>query len=147
MHLTLKQQTARQQQTARPPAANAVQQQERFEAFVAEFNAERPHEALAMNTPSEVDTPAPRRYAGLPDVAHPLHGRDILVTACGRICLHRKKINLSTTLAGQKVGLKEGDDAVRLVSFMSYDLGCIDLEARTLQPLDNPFATRLSPMS
>jgi len=28
-----------------------------------------------------------------------------------------------------------------------YDLGYIDLEARTLQPLDNPFGPRLSPMS
>jgi hypothetical protein len=34
-----------------------------------------------------------------------------------------------------------------LVSFMHYDLGYIDLEQRTLQPLDNPFGPRLSPMS
>jgi hypothetical protein len=31
--------------------------------------------------------------------------------------------------------------------FMHYDLGYIDLEQRTLPPLDNPFGTRLSPMS
>ncbi len=29
----------------------------------------------------------------------------------------------------------------------TYDLGCFDLEQRTLQPLDNPFGPRLSPMS
>jgi Homeodomain-like domain len=34
-----------------------------------------------------------------------------------------------------------------LVSFMHYDLGYIDLEQKTLQPLDNPFGPRLSPMS
>jgi transposase len=34
-----------------------------------------------------------------------------------------------------------------LVSFMSYDLGFIDLEHKTLQPLDNPFGPRVSPMS
>jgi hypothetical protein len=28
-----------------------------------------------------------------------------------------------------------------------YDLSYIDLEQKTLQPLDNPFGTRLSPMS
>ena len=28
-----------------------------------------------------------------------------------------------------------------------YDLGYIDLEQRTLQTIDNPFGTRLSPMS
>jgi transposase InsO family protein len=141
MHLTLK------QETARPPAMNAIQQQERFETFVHEFNTERPHEALAMRRPADLYTPSTRPYAGLPDVEYPLHDRDVLVTACGRICMHRKKINISTVLAGQRVGLKEVDDAIWLVSFMAYDLGYIDLEQRTLQPLDNPFGTRLLPMS
>ena len=86
-------------------------------------------------------------YQGLPDLDYPLHDRDILVTACGRICMHKKKINLSTVLAGQRLGLKEVDDAIWLVSFMTYDLGYIDLEQRTLQPLDNPFGTRLLPIS
>jgi hypothetical protein len=44
-------------------------------------------------------------------------------------------------------GIKEVDDGIWIVSFMRYDLGYIDLEARTLQPLDNPFGPRLSPMS
>jgi hypothetical protein len=30
---------------------------------------------------------------------------------------------------------------------MQYDLGDIDLEQKTLQPLDNPFGKRMSPMS
>jgi hypothetical protein len=44
-------------------------------------------------------------------------------------------------------GIKKVDDGIRLVSFMHYDLGYFDLEQKTLQPLDNPFGTRLSPMS
>ena len=76
-----------------------------------------------------------------------LHDRDILVTACGRLCLHRKKINISTVLAGQRIGIKEVDEGIWLVAFMTYDLGDIDLEQRTLQPLDNPFGPRLLPMS
>jgi hypothetical protein len=32
-------------------------------------------------------------------------------------CLHRKKINISTVLAGQKLGIKEVDDGIRLVTF------------------------------
>lgn len=50
-------------------------------------------------------------------------------------------------LAGQQLGLKEVDDSIWLVSFMQYDLGYIDLVQRTLQTIDNPFGTRLSPMS
>jgi len=56
--------------------------------------------------------------------------------------LHRKKINLSTVFAGQAVGLKEVDEGIWLVSFMDYDLGYIDLEEKTLQPLDSPFGPK-----
>jgi hypothetical protein len=73
---------------------------------------------------------------------YPFHDRDVLVTACGRLCLHRKKINISTVLAGQRVGIKEVDQGIWLVSFMQYDLGYFDLEQRTLQPLENPFGPK-----
>ena len=141
MHLTLK------QETARPPAMNILAQQEKFDAFVTEFNTERPHEALRMECPDQIYTPATRTYAGLPELEYPLHDRDILVTACGRICMHRKKINISTVLAGQRLGIKEVDDGIWLVSFLTYDLGYIDLEQKTLQTIDNPFGARVSPMS
>lgn len=141
MHLTLK------KEATRPAAMNSLQQQARFDAFVCEFNAERPHEALAMKRPAEVYRPSRRAYAGLPEIEYPLHDRDVLVTACGRICMHRKKINISTVMAGQRLGIKEVEDGIWIVSFMTYDLGYIDLEQKTLQPIDNPFGTRLSPMS
>ena len=141
MHLTLK------KETTRPPGMNALQQQARFDSFVNEFNHERPHEALAMRTPAEVYAPSSTAYEGLPELNYPFHDRDILVTACGRICMMRKRINISIVLAGQRLGIKEVDDGIWLVSFMHYDLGYIDLEQRTLQTIDNPFGTRLSPMS
>jgi hypothetical protein len=133
MHLTLK------QQATRPAGANFLQQQAKFDAFIDEFNTERPHEALQMKCPGEVYTPSLRSYHGIPDPDYPFHDRTIVVTSCGRICLHRKKINLSKSLAGQAVGIREVESGIWLVSFMSYDLGYIDLEERTLQPLENPF--------
>jgi hypothetical protein len=51
-----------------------------------------------------------------------------------RLCLHRKTINISAALAGQRLGIKEVDEGIWLVSFMHYDLGYFDLEQRTLQP-------------
>jgi transposase InsO family protein len=113
MHLTL------QQETARPAAQTIIQQQERFDAFLAAFNTERPHEALSMRGPAEVYTPARRPYQGLPELTSPLHDRDSLITACGRLCVPRKKINISTGLAGQRVGIKEVDEGIWLVSFMA----------------------------
>jgi hypothetical protein len=56
-------------------------------------------------------------------------------TGYGRVCIYRKKINISIVLAGQKLGLKEVDDGIWLVSFMHYDLGYIDLEQKTLQTI------------
>ncbi len=100
-----------------------------------------------MKCPAELYIASSKAYEGLPEVNYPFHDRDILVTACGRICMHKKKINISTVLAGQKLGIKEVDESIWLVSFMSYDLGYIDLEQKTLQTIDNPFGTRLSPMS
>jgi len=101
---------------------------------VREFNAERPHEALDMKCPAELYTASPRRYDGLPELTYPFHDRDVLVTACGRLCLHRKKINISTVLAGQRLGIKEVDDGIWLASFMHYDLGYFDLEQKTCNP-------------
>jgi transposase InsO family protein len=141
MHLTLK------KEATRPPGLNSLQQQARFDSFVREFNAERPHQALGMKYPAELYTASARSYDGLPELTYPFHDRDVVVTACGRLCLHRKRINISTVLAGQKLGIKEVDEGIWLASFMHYDLGYFDLEQKTLQPLDNPFGTRLSPMS
>jgi transposase InsO family protein len=141
MHLTLK------QQATRPAGANMLQQQAKLDAFQEEFNSERPHEALGMKCPAEVYTPSPRPYRGIPDPHYPFHDRTVVVTSCGRLCLYRKKINLSVSLAGQAVGIKEVDTGIWLVSFMDYDLGYIDLEERTLQPLQNPCGPNVLPMS
>ena len=100
-------------------------------------------EAIGMKRPADLYCSSPRAYNGLPDVSYPMHDRDIVVTTCGRICMLRKKINIATVLAGQKLGIKEVDESIWLVSFMHYDLGYIDPEQKTLQPLDNPFGPRL----
>ena len=44
---------------------------------------------------------SPRQYQGLPELTYPFHDRDVLVTACGRLCLYRKRVNISHVLAGQ----------------------------------------------
>lgn len=135
-HLTLK------KETTRPAKANSLQQQAAFDEFVEEFNFQRPHEALGMKFPSEVYQSSNRIYQGIQELEYPFHDQEKVVTSCGRICIHRKKINLSTVLSGQKLGLKEVEENVWLVSFMDYDLGYIDLEEKTIQPLENPFGAQ-----
>ena len=106
MHLTLK------KETTNPACANSLAQQARFDAFMNEFNTERPHEALNMKAPADIYIPSAKPYTGLPEIDYPFHDRDGLVTACGRICMHRKKINISTVMAGQKLGIKEVDEGI-----------------------------------
>jgi transposase InsO family protein len=137
MHRTLK------AEATRPAASNFLQQQAKFDTFINEFNNERPHEALGMRYPAEVYQPSPRPYHGLEDPHYPFHDKTVIVTNCGRLCIYRKKINLSSSLAGQAVGIKEVDEGIWLVSFMEYDLGYIDLEEKSLQPLGNPFGSRI----
>src|SRR5947209_4825755 len=106
MHLTLK------LETTKPAAANLLQQQAKFDAFLEEFHNERPHEALAMKCPAEVYTASTKPYRGIAEPHYPFHDKTVVVTNCGRLCLYRKKINLSVCLAGQAVGVKEVDDGI-----------------------------------
>jgi hypothetical protein len=48
----------------------------------------------------------------------PYHDRTVRVTRCGRICIGKRKINLSQVFAGQWVGIREVDEQIWLVSFM-----------------------------
>jgi hypothetical protein len=61
--------------------------------------------------------------------------------------MHRKKINISVVFAGHRLGIKEVDDGIWLVTFIDYDLGYIDPEQRNLQPIANPFGAKVLPMS
>jgi hypothetical protein len=84
---------------------------------------------------------------GLPAIEYPFHDRTVTIRTCGRICIGKLKVNVSQVCAGQAVGINEVADRIWLASFMTYDLGYIDLEQKTLQPIDSPFGPRLSPMS
>ena len=140
MHLTLK------LETTKPAGRNFLQQQARFDDFLACYNGERPHQALAMRCPAELYTPSPRPYRGLPELDYPFHDKAVTVTTCGRICFDRRKVNLSLVFAGQMVGIKQVDDHLWLASFIHYDLGYFDDETCRLEPIDNPFGPKLLPM-
>jgi putative transposase len=140
MHLTLK------TEATKPASANFLQQQARFDDFIERYNEERPHEALAMKVPADIYTSSPRPYQGLAELDYPFHDWTATVTSCGRICYKRRKINLSTVFAGQKVGVKQVSDKIWLVSFMQYDLGYFDHETCGLEPIENPFSPKVLPM-
>jgi len=141
MHRTLK------QETAKPAAFNFLQQQSKFDDFIEVYNNERPHQGIANKYPTELYTPSARIYTGLPEVEYPFADKTVTVTHCGRICLNNKKINMTTVLGGQNVGITQTDDKIWLVSFMKFDLGYFDETNCRLEPIDNPFNKKLYTMS
>jgi putative transposase len=140
MHLTLK------KEATKPAAKNLLQQQDKFDRFIDTYNRDRPHQAIGMKYPAELYAKSTRAYQGIGELEYPFHDRTITVTNCGRICIGRRKINLSTVFAGQNVGVKEVSDKIWLVSFMKYDLGFFDQELGTVTSLENPFGAKVLPM-
>jgi putative transposase len=140
MHLTLK------KAATKPAAGNFLQQPARFDAFVDQYNHERPHQALDMKVPADLYVRSPRLYRGLEELTYPFHDATMTVTHCGRICFNGRKVNLSHAFAGQNVGVTQVGDRIWLVTFMQYDLGYFDDETCRLEPIDNPFGPKVLPM-
>jgi len=121
MHRTLK------FETTRPPRTNLLQQQERFDEFVEEFNNERPHEALGMKRPAQVYKPSPRKLpAVLPELQYLQHDDVTVVDKAGYFCFRRRRSYLSAALAYQAVGIREEIDGRWIVTFAKLDLGYVD---------------------
>ncbi len=132
MHKTLK------AECATPPAANRGAQQSRFDEFRAEFNHQRPHEALGQTTPATHYTPSPRSYpARLEDPEYPADYQPRRVRHTGEIKWQGKLVFLSEPLASEVVGLVETDDGDAEVYFGPMMVGLIDgvnLKLRRLAP-------------
>jgi putative transposase len=105
MHRTLK------ECTAQPPAKNQRQQQQRFNAFRREYNEERPHQALEMETPGSRYNASPRAYPGR--VKSPEYAGDRIVRtvgSCGRIRWSGERVFITKVLPNEPIGLEGTDD-------------------------------------
>jgi putative transposase len=76
-------------------------------------------------------------------VSYPFADATFTVTHCGRICFHGRKINLSHVFAGQNVGVTQVGERIWLVTFMHYDLGYFDDEVGRVEPIENPFGSKV----
>jgi hypothetical protein len=119
MHRTLK------AETTRPPAGSCRAQQRKFNGFREEFNQERPHEALDMQTPASCYAPSPREMPNrLPPLEYPDRYEVRYVSANGGIrWKNHAWVNVSTVCIGEYVGLEEIDDGVWDVYFGPLRLG------------------------
>ena len=129
MHLVLK------QETTRPAGDNFLQQQERFDKFVEQYNFDRPHEALDQRPPADFYGKSPRQLPEeLPEPQYPMHDIVRLVSRNGDVRMTKyERFFLSGVLGGETVGLREEEDGRWLVSFMRLDLGYYDCRTKTFE--------------
>jgi transposase InsO family protein len=135
MHRTLK------FETARPARSNLLQQQERFDAFVEEFNNIRPHQALQLQPPADVYANSTRPLPPtLPEPSYPEFDDVLRVNRGGQIYLAGiGQLALSIALSGEFVGVREERDGRWLVNFCGMDLGHAGPSRKTFTPFtSNP---------
>jgi transposase InsO family protein len=127
MHLTLK------QETADPPAASRRRQQACFDAFRREFNEDRPHEALAMDTPASFHEPSVRQFPErLAELEYPCGHELRRVADRGEFRWHSAKVMIGKALRGEVIGLAALDDRHWHVWFGPIRLGTFDAHRRRM---------------
>ncbi len=104
-HRTLK------EETVTPPKGSLVEQQVAFDCFREQYNWDRPHEALAGQTPATLYRPSLRPYpARLPEMTYPEHLQVRRVRPRGSIRWQGSELFISEALIGEPVALEQISD-------------------------------------
>lgn len=121
MHRTLK------ADTTRPAGKDLRAQQRRFDSFRRIFNEERPHEALALETPGSVYRPSDRsRPSRVEDVSYPPHFELRKISQDKTIRWKNRKVFVSNLLRFETLGLEEVGEGLWSVYFGPVHLGWLD---------------------
>jgi transposase InsO family protein len=121
MHRSLK------RRAIRPARATMAAQQRAFNAFRAEYNDERPHESLGMETPASQYTSSPRPYpTRVPVPEYPGHFTVKQITTGGTFRFANRVLYLANALTGELVGMDEVDDGVWWIYFGTTLIATLD---------------------
>ena len=123
-------------ETATPPRASIRAQQAAFVRFQKIYNEERPHEALAMKTPSDVYRPSPREMSfGLPEHEYASGVEVRRVRRDGSVKWASGYVFIGEAMAGELVGLKPGDGEWWNVHLGPMHVGVLHSRTRTVMPV------------
>ncbi|RWE26427.1 MAG: IS481 family transposase [Mesorhizobium sp.] len=112
---------------AKDPEADRTAQGQAFEAFRRSYNEERPHEALAMDTPAQHYRPSQRAMPRTPpEPDYPQEAAVRRVRHNGEIRWNGGFVYVSQSLAGEAVAATEAEDGQWALTFHDYPLGIID---------------------
>ena len=123
------------QETATPPAASLAAQQERFDAFRAAYNNERPHERWDSRRRLCCTS---RRRGPIP-IGSSIRtmARKLRCAACVAPARSNGRANLifvGEALIGEPVGIRETEGGDWLVRYADVELGYIHPQRRRLSP-------------
>jgi putative transposase len=121
MHRTLK------RRAVKPVQRTCAAQQKQFDAFRAEYNTERPHDALGGDTPASRYAASRRPYPErLPTPEYPGHFLVKRVTDAGTFRFQHRLLYIANALVNQHIGLEETDDGVWAIYFNTVLLATLD---------------------
>lgn len=114
-------------EAASPPADTMAAQQVALDRFRREYNEERPHEALGMQTPASVYRPSPRPYPGrVPEIEYPTGVEVRRVYPTGHLKWRGAAIFIGIALGSELVGLLPLGDGLHEMRFGPVFLGVLD---------------------
>jgi len=126
----------RKQEATILPASSLRGQQRKFDRFLEEFNQERPHEAIGMKRPAEIDQSSnltmPKQIGRYDYPAHYLVRR---VSRGGTIRGFNNQFFVSNALQEDYVGLEEVDDGVYDLYFCFCQIGRYELRSNKIQDI------------
>jgi transposase InsO family protein len=118
-----------------PPKATLLKQQEAFNHFCKEFNEERPHEALDMDTPDSRYHESERAYpAKLPELEYGDDQEVRRVRSNGEIKWRGQLTFTSTALIGEWIGLKENKQQQWDLYFSTHHIGVLNQKKNRFEP-------------
>jgi transposase InsO family protein len=123
MHLTLK------LETALPPKPTFEAQVRAFDRFRRVYNHVRPHEAISMSTPASIYRPSSIPFPRSPPRLEYPFADLRTVDPAGSIRFGDHKFFVSSSLAGERVGVYVLDQRYAEVRFGPLLLGLLDLES------------------
>ena len=124
---------------ARAACANRREQQQAFDVFRAEYNDERPHEALGQTPPAEHYEKSPRAMPRRwPEPDYPAAAAVRQVRHNGDIRWNGEMIYISQSLTGEPVAVEETEQGQWTVRFYAYRLGVIDPVHNKLRRIQGP---------
>ena len=125
---------------AKAPQHDQARQQAAFDAFRAEYNNERPHEALAQTPPARHYVKSPRQMPDrLPEPDYPQEAAVRKVRSNGEIKWKGGLVYVSHSLIGEAVAIEETEEGEWALRFFNTTIGVIDerhskLRRRTALP-------------